>query len=59
MSNARHFREQAARAIRLAHETLDSLTQQRLKGLAVEYLTRATELERGGLTAPPDSNPAE
>ena len=59
MSDANHFRREAARANRLAVAAFDALTQARLKALAAEYLTQAIELERGGPTAPPDGDPAE
>jgi hypothetical protein len=60
MSDAEHFRREAARANRLAaKEPLDPLTRDRLKALAADYLTQATELESGGQTAPPDTDPTE
>ena len=59
MSDVEHLREQAARAIRLAKELLDPLARERLQGLAADYLRQAIELERGGPTAPPDTDPTE
>jgi hypothetical protein len=59
MPDAEHFRREAARASRLAAQTFDSLTEERLTGLAADYLAQAIELESGGQTAPPDSDPTE
>jgi hypothetical protein len=59
MPDANHYRQQAARANRLAHAALDPLTQQRLEGLAADYLKQAIESESGGQTAPPDIDPTE
>jgi hypothetical protein len=59
MSEAEHFRREAARASRLAKEQFDALTQERLRGLAADYLTQAIELESGGQTASPDIDPTE
>ena len=57
MADAQHFRREAARATRLAKEPVDPLTQERLRGLAAEYLAQAIELESGGQTASPDIDP--
>ena len=59
MLSASHFRLQAARVNRFAREAFDPLTQERLQGLAADYLRQAIELERGGQTAPPDTDPTE
>jgi hypothetical protein len=59
MPSATHFRLQAIRANRFAHEALDTLTRERLQGLAADYLEQAIELESGGRTAPPDIDPTE
>jgi hypothetical protein len=59
MSDAKHFREQAVRAKRLAKEPFDPLTRERLQDLAANYLQQAIELESGGRTAPPDIDPTE
>jgi hypothetical protein len=58
MSDVEHFRQEAARANRLAG-AVDPLTRERLHGLAADYLRQATELESGGQTAPPDIDPTE
>ena len=59
MTDAEHLRWEALRAGRLAKEPFDALTQERLRVLAAEYLTRAAELESGGQTVPPDIDPTE
>jgi hypothetical protein len=59
MLSASHFRLQAARTNRFAHEAFDPLTRERLEGLAADYLKQAIELESGGQTAPPDIDPTE
>jgi hypothetical protein len=59
MSDANHFRREAARARRLAKEFVDPLTKERLTRLAEDYLAQAIELESGGQTAPPDVDPTE
>jgi hypothetical protein len=43
--SATFFREQAARAVRLARDSTDPMLQISLRKLAVEYKTRADELE--------------
>jgi hypothetical protein len=57
MSDAIHFRHEAARANRLAQELIDPLTSKRLQDLAADYIRQAIELERGGPIAPPDIDP--
>jgi len=57
MSDAERFRREAARATRLAKGPVDPLTQERLRGLAADYLAQAIELESGGQTASPDIDP--
>jgi hypothetical protein len=59
MSSPEHFRREAARAARLAKEPFDALTQERLRELAADYIKQAIELESGGRTVPPDSDPTE
>jgi hypothetical protein len=59
MSNAEHFRLEAARASRLAKELFDEVTQARLRELAADYLAQAIELESGGQIVPPDIDPTE
>ena len=59
MPDVEHFRREAARANRLAKETFDALTRERLTGLAADYLAQAIELESGGQTVPPDIDPTE
>jgi hypothetical protein len=59
MPSATHFRLQATRANRFAHEAFDALTRERLEGLAADYLRQAIELESGGRTAPPNIDPTE
>jgi hypothetical protein len=45
MSKARHLREQAARAERLASPALDRLTIERLLAISREYRAQAERLE--------------
>jgi hypothetical protein len=45
MATSQYFREQAARAQRLAHDSADPMLQISLRRLADNYKTRADELE--------------
>jgi len=45
MAKSQYFRDQAARAQRLAHDSTDPVLQVSLRKLADEYKTRADELE--------------
>jgi hypothetical protein len=45
MEKSQYFREQAARAQRLARDSTDPMLQISLRKLADEYKTRADELE--------------
>jgi hypothetical protein len=58
-SDAKHFRQEAAPADRLAKEQFGLLTQDRLRRLSGDYLKQAIELESGGQTVPPDTDPTE
>ncbi len=46
MSEAQYLREQAAKAQRMARQSIDQLTAERLSALAEEYIARAAEIER-------------
>jgi hypothetical protein len=59
MRDANHLRQEAARAIRFSQQAFDPLTRERLHGLAADYLTQAIELESGGQTVPPHTDPTE
>jgi hypothetical protein len=57
MHSARHYRNRAAQARRLAAGTLDRELTDRLTGLALEYDAIADRIEQlGGDKPPPEEN---
>lgn len=53
MSDAAHYREQAARAQRLFNAQTDQLTRERLAALADEYRAKAQAVEAEERNRPP------